>query len=126
VLPSVEVAIGVDPQFGNVAVVMAVVLRILDWAARDLDRLTLPEELFEAVPSHAVVLRRCPEPTGRPTTDRFGATRPLAARRRSRKDRASPLGAGSAGWRSRPGPAHVVPELDPYAGRLRTWLESIG
>jgi hypothetical protein len=50
-------AIGVDPQFGEVAAVMAVVVRIIDWAVRDLDRLRLPEELFEVIPSQAVVPR---------------------------------------------------------------------
>ena len=48
-LPSVQMAMNADPQFGDVATVMAVMARVLDWAVRDLDRLRLPEELFEVI-----------------------------------------------------------------------------
>jgi len=48
-LPSVQMAMDADPQFGDVATTMAVLVRVLDWAVRDLDRLRLPEELFEVV-----------------------------------------------------------------------------
>jgi hypothetical protein len=51
----VEGEMEVDPQFGDVAAVMAVTIRILDWAIRDLDRLKLPDELFEVVPQRPVV-----------------------------------------------------------------------
>jgi hypothetical protein len=57
-LPSVEMAIGVDPQFADVTAVMAAMVRILDWAVGDLDRLKLPEELFEMVPSRVVIPSR--------------------------------------------------------------------
>ena len=48
-LPSVQMAMNADPQFGDVVTVMVVLVRVLDWAVRDLDRLRLPEELFEVV-----------------------------------------------------------------------------
>jgi len=48
-LPSVQMAMNADPQFGDVVTVMVVLVRVLDWAVHDLDRLRLPEELFEVV-----------------------------------------------------------------------------
>jgi len=49
---AIDDAAQVDPQFGDVVVVTRVVLRILDWAVGDLDRLRIPDELFEEVPPH--------------------------------------------------------------------------
>lgn len=49
-LPTVENEIGTDPQFADVLATMATVARILDWALCDLDRLRLPDELFEVIP----------------------------------------------------------------------------
>jgi hypothetical protein len=48
-LSSVENDVRLDPQLGDVAAAMTTVVRILDWAIGDLDRLKLPEELFEVV-----------------------------------------------------------------------------
>jgi hypothetical protein len=54
-LSAVENEVGTDSQFGDVAVTMAAMVRILDWALRDLDRLRLPDELFEVVPVQPAV-----------------------------------------------------------------------
>ena len=48
-LPSVQMAVNADPQFGDAATVMTVLVRVLDWAVHDLDLLRLPEELFEVI-----------------------------------------------------------------------------
>jgi hypothetical protein len=49
-LPMIENESGRDVQLGDVATTIAVLVRIIDWATRDLDRLHLPEELLEVVP----------------------------------------------------------------------------
>src|SRR5689334_8829207 len=49
---AIDDAAQVDPQFGDVVMVTRVLLRILDWAVGDLDRLRLPDELFEEIPPH--------------------------------------------------------------------------
>jgi hypothetical protein len=48
-LPVIENESGRDVQLGDVAAVMTMVVRILDWTMRDLDRLHLPAELLEVV-----------------------------------------------------------------------------
>jgi hypothetical protein len=54
-LPMIEDEIGSDPQFAEVLARMATVVRILDWALCDLDRLRLPDELFEVIPVQTAV-----------------------------------------------------------------------
>ncbi len=54
-LSMVEQDVELDPQFGDVVTTMAAMVRILDWTMRDLDRLRLPDELFEVVPVQPAV-----------------------------------------------------------------------
>jgi hypothetical protein len=49
-LPVIENECGSDAQLGDVAAVVTVVARILDWAMLDLDHVRLPDELLEVVP----------------------------------------------------------------------------
>jgi hypothetical protein len=49
-LPKIENESDRDVQLGDVATTIAVLVRIIDWAVRDLDHLRLPAELLEVVP----------------------------------------------------------------------------
>jgi hypothetical protein len=66
---AVENEIELDPQFGDVTVTIATVVRILDWTLRDLDRLRLPDELFEVVRPRPVI-RIAAQGSARPSVDR--------------------------------------------------------
>ena len=63
-LPVIEKDVELDPQFEDVTSTVATMLRILEWSTRDLDRLRLPDELFEVVPVQPTVR----VVTGRKTT----------------------------------------------------------
>jgi hypothetical protein len=53
-LPMIEQEVELDQQFADVSATMATVIRILDWTLHDLDRLQLPDKLFEAIAQPAV------------------------------------------------------------------------
>jgi len=54
-LGTIEKEVEGDPQFGEVAATVSYVVRILDWTIGDLERLRLPDELFEVVPVQPIV-----------------------------------------------------------------------
>ncbi len=49
-LPLVGQEVDIDPQFGDVVAKMAAVVQVLGWTMQELDRLSLPDELFEVIP----------------------------------------------------------------------------
>jgi hypothetical protein len=48
-LPTIEEQAGSDPRLGDVVTTVAVLVRILDWATRELKDVYPPEELFEVI-----------------------------------------------------------------------------